>query len=207
MVTADPSTCEIHVFVTPFTAFSTCDKAMAFVTKLGLSFTLENQAGASEVTLTIGSSTIKGFDAAKWNQAFLDAGYPNLATDNDGKIVAKAANSANINWLMSILIVTIMVVYVAMVCGPIAAYLVELFPTRIRCTSMSLPYHVGNGWFGGMLPPLATAFVAARGDIYYGLWYPFAVSLASVVIGGLFLRDTKDVDIVAGSGVEAASRT
>jgi hypothetical protein len=99
-----------------------------------------------------------------------------------------------------------MVIYVTMVYGPIAAFLVELFPTKIRYTSMSLPYHIGNGWFGGMLPLLATAMVAATGDIYYGLWYPIVVAVMTVIIGGVFLRDTKDVDIVAGSGVEAQAR-
>jgi MFS family permease len=203
-VTADTSTCEVHVFVTAFTKFSACDKAMDYVTKLGLSFKTENQPGDA-VSVTIGSTRIDGFDAGKWNKAFLDAGYPNLQTDKEGKIVPKAANAANINWPMATLILTIMVIYVTMVYGPIAAFLVELFPTRIRYTSMSLPYHIGNGWFGGMLPLLATAFVAAKGDIYYGLWYPIVVSIITVVIGFLFLRDTKDVDIVAGSGVEVAA--
>jgi hypothetical protein len=96
---------------------------------------------------------------------------------------------------MTLLILFIMLIYVTMVYGPIAAFLVELFPTRIRYTSMSLPYHIGNGWFGGMLPLLATAMVAATGDIYYGLWYPIVVALMTVVIGTIFLRDTKDVDI------------
>ena len=96
---------------------------------------------------------------------------------------------------MALLILFIMVIYVTMVYGPIAAFLVELFPTRIRYTSMSLPYHIGNGWFGGMLPLLATAMVAASGDIYYGLWYPIVVALMTVVIGTLFLRETKDRDI------------
>jgi hypothetical protein len=93
---------------------------------------------------------------------------------------------------MTLLILFIMLIYVTMVYGPIAAFLVELFPTRIRYTSMSLPYHIGNGWFGGMLPLLATAMVAASGDIYYGLWYPIGVALMTVVIGTLFLRETKD---------------
>jgi hypothetical protein len=79
-----------------------------------------------------------------------------------------------------------------MVYGPIAAFLVELFPTKIRYTSMSLPYHIGNGWFGGMLPLLATAMVAASGNIYYGLWYPIVVSVMTLVIGVAFLRETKD---------------
>jgi hypothetical protein len=99
-----------------------------------------------------------------------------------------------------------MVIYVTMVYGPIAAFLVELFPTKIRYTSMSLPYHIGNGWFGGILPLLATAIVAATGNIYNGLWYPIIVAIMSVVIGGLFLRDTKDIDIREGSGVQSAQR-
>jgi MFS family permease len=204
-LTADASTCETHIFVTAFTKFSNCDRAKDFVTKLGLSFKTENAAG-DNVNLTVGSTTLNGFDAAKWNQAFFDAGYPNLQKAPDGRIVPKDANSASVNWLMATLILAIMVVYVTMVYGPIAAFLVELFPTKIRYTSMSLPYHIGNGWFGGMLPLLATAFVASTGDIYYGLWYPIVVAVMSVVVGGLFLRDTKDVDIVAGSGVEAAGR-
>ena len=94
---------------------------------------------------------------------------------------------------MIILLLFIQVIYVTMVYGPIAAFLVELFPTNIRYTSMSLPYHIGNGWFGGMLPLFATAMVAASGDIYYGLWYPIVVALITVVIGGIFLHETKDV--------------
>jgi hypothetical protein len=88
-----------------------------------------------------------------------------------------------------------MMIYVTMVYGPIAAFLVELFPTAIRYTSMSLPYHIGNGWFGGMLPLLATAIVAFTGNVYAGLWYPVVVALITVAVGLLFLRDTKDVDI------------
>jgi hypothetical protein len=84
-----------------------------------------------------------------------------------------------------------------MVYGPIAAFLVELFPTKIRYTSMSLPYHIGNGWFGGLLPTTAFALVAANGNIYYGLWYPCVIAVATVVIGMLFVRETKDNDIYA----------
>ena len=97
---------------------------------------------------------------------------------------------------MAFFILWIMVIYVTMVYGPIAAFLVELFPTKIRYTSMSLPYHIGNGWFGGMLPLLATAMVAAPGNIYYGLWYPVVVAVMTVVIGAIFLRDNKDQSIV-----------
>jgi hypothetical protein len=196
----------LHIFVTAFTKFSNCDRAQDFVTKLGVSFKTENVANAGDkVTLKIGSTAVEGFNAGKWSEAFLDAGYPNLQRDKDGKVVPKAADTDKVNWFMTELILVIMVIYVTMVYGPIAAFLVELFPTKIRYTSMSLPYHIGNGWFGGMLPLLATAMVAATGNIYAGLWYPIVVAVVSVVVGGLFLRDTKDIDIRTESGVQAAS--
>ena len=100
-------------------------------------------------------------------------------------------------WWSVVAILVILVVYVTMVYGPIAAMLVELFPTRIRYTSMSLPYHIGNGWFGGMLPTTAFAMVASTGNIYYGLWYPIVIAAMTFVIGMLFIRETKDVDIYA----------
>src|SRR5213075_2462005 len=105
------------------------------------------------------------------------------------------ADLGQVNWVMAELILILMVIYVTMVYGPIAAYLVELFPTQIRYTSMSLPYHIGNGWFGGMLPLLATAMVAAAGNIYQGLWYPIWVAIGTVIIGMLFLHDNRNVNI------------
>jgi MFS family permease len=200
-IQADTSTCEVHIFVTAFTKFSNCDRAKDFVTKLGLSFKTEHVAG-DNVSVNIGSTKIEGFDAARWNAAFLNAGYPNLQRNAQGAIVAKAADSAKVDWLMTTLILTIMVIYVTMVYGPIAAFLVEMFPTKIRYTSMSLPYHIGNGWFGGMLPLLATAFVAAYGDIYFGLWYPIVVAVMTVIIGALFLHESNHVDIMTGSVVD-----
>jgi hypothetical protein len=102
------------------------------------------------------------------------------------------ADPAKVNYVMTELILVILVIYVTMVYGPIAAFLVELFPAKIRYTSMSLPYHIGNGWFGGMLPLLATAMVAASGDIYFGLWYPIVVAAMTFVIGTLLLKETRD---------------
>jgi len=107
------------------------------------------------------------------------------------------ADPDQINKPMMVLVLFVLVLYVTMVYGPIAAMLVEMFPTRIRYTSMSLPYHIGNGWFGGLLPTTAFALVAYKGDIYYGLWYPIVIALASLVIGGLFVRETKDNNIYA----------
>jgi hypothetical protein len=204
-VTADVSSCELHVFVTPFTRFSNCDRAQDLVTKLGVSFKTQSvPKSGDQVSLKVGSTTVDGFDAARWNAAFLDAGYPNLQRDKDGAVGPKAANSAKIDWVMTELILVIMVIYITMSYGPVAAFLVELFPTRIRYTSISLPYHIGAGWFGGMLPLLATAIVASTGNIYNGLWYPIAVAVMTTVVGGLFLHDTRGIDIKVGSGVEAA---
>jgi hypothetical protein len=109
-----------------------------------------------------------------------------------------------VNLLMIEVIPVIMVIYADMMYGPVAVFLVELFPTRIRYTSMSLPYHIGAGVFGGMLPLLAAAVAAATGNIYNGLWHPIVVAVMTAIIGGLLLHDTKDIDIGAGSGVEAA---
>jgi hypothetical protein len=174
--------CNFHLFVGPWSKFSDCDKAKDFLTKQGISFTSTAlRAGASETIVTkIGDTELRGWDESKYKDALKTAGFP-----------AKA-DPAQVNWVMTEIILVIMVIYVTMVYGPIAAFLVELFPARIRYTSMSLPYHIGNGWFGGMLPLTATAMVAATGNIYYGLWYPVLVALMSLVIGTLFLRETKD---------------
>ena len=175
--------CKMHIFVTPFTKFSTCDKAQDFLAKQGISFKKLPAQGA-DVVVKIGSIEINGYDEAKLKAALKMTGYPD-----------PPFKKADMNFGMVLLILFVMVIYVTMVYGPIAAFLVELFPANIRYTSMSLPYHIGNGWFGGMLPLIATAWVAASGDIYQGLWYPIVVAVITVVIGGLFLRETKDVKI------------
>ncbi|HEX4524965.1 MAG TPA: MFS transporter [Casimicrobiaceae bacterium] len=177
--------CHLHVFVGPWSKFSDCDKTQDFLTKSGLSFkTSELPATSPDTVVTkIGNTELKGWDETKYKDALKAAGYQ------------PTADKSKINYPMTILVLFIMMIYVTMVYGPIAAFLVELFPTRVRYTSMSLPYHIGNGWFGGMLPLLATALVAAKGDIYYGLWYPIIVALISFVVGIIFLRDHVDRDI------------
>jgi MFS family permease len=182
-ITVAATDCSFHIFVFPGTRFTDCDKAKDLLTKAGLSFKSVPAAGGEVVVTTIGTTELKGFDAAKYNEALKATGYP------------PSANKAEINLFMVELLLVIMVIYVTMVYGPIAAFLVELFPTKIRYTSMSLPYHIGNGWFGGMLPLLATAMVAAAGDIYYGLWYPIVVAVMTLIVGALFLRETKDFKI------------
>jgi hypothetical protein len=117
------------------------------------------------------------------------------ATVTVTEVATGNADTAKVDWFMTEVLLVIMVLYVTMVYGPIAAFLVELFPTRIRYTSMSLPYHIGNGWFGGMLPLLATAMVAFAGDIYFGLWYPIIVAVVCAVIGAIFLRETLGTEL------------
>jgi MFS family permease len=175
--------CSFHIFVTAGTRFTPCDRAKDFLTKSGLSFDSLPAVPGEAVVTRIGDIELKGWDEATYKESLARTGYP-----------AKADVNA-INYPMTLLLLVILMIYVTMVYGPIAAFLVELFPTRIRYTSMSLPYHIGNGWFGGMLPLLATAMVAAQGNIYAGLWYPIGVATMTLVIGALFLRDTKNVDI------------
>ncbi len=177
------SECEMHVLVLPGTEFSECDRVQDFLSKSGLSFTTLPPVEGEKVVTRIGTTEIKGWNEAALKDTLKAAGYT-------GK-----ADPSQINYPMTLAILVLMVIYVTMVYGPIAAFLVEMFPTNIRYTSMSLPYHIGNGWFGGMLPLLATAIVAATGNIYNGLWYPIGVALMTLVIGVLFLKETKDVKI------------
>ena len=169
----------------------------------GASVSYDNAVAAAgtPATIKIGETVITSYaskglpaDEAKkkdgeFKKAVADAlkaaGYPTKA------------DPARIDKVMVTVILTYLVLLVTMVYGPIAAMLVEMFPTRIRYTSMSLPYHIGNGWFGGLLPTTAFAIVAQTGNMYNGLWYPIIIAGATVVIGGLFIKETKDVDIYA----------
>jgi len=177
------SDCNFHIFIGPWSRQTACDRVKDFLGKAGLSFISTPAEAGKDVVTRIGNIELQGWDPAKFAAALKETGYP------------PKADMSRVNWFMAELILVIMVIYVTMVYGPIAAFLVELFPARIRYTSMSLPYHIGNGWFGGMLPLLATAIVAAAGNIYQGLWYPIIVALMSVVIGGLFLRETRHIRI------------
>ena len=179
---------------------SSCDIAVTQIVKSGVSYTRESAPAGTVASVKIGNAPpLASFEgtgmeadafktsAAAFNKQLGDAlkgaGYPAKADD------------AVVNKPMVLLLLIYLVLLVTMVYGPIAAWLVELFPTRIRYTSMSLPYHIGNGWFGGFLPATAFALVAASGNQYQGLWYPVIVALMTFIIGSLFLRETKDVDI------------
>jgi MFS family permease len=185
-ITVADGDCEFHLFPLPTTKFTDCDKAKTFLTTSGLSFeTLPAVPGQSVVT-HIGDVELRGFDEAKFKATITAKGYP-------------APRATAENFGLTLVILVVFVLFVTMVYGPMAAFLVELFPTRIRYTSMSLPYHIGNGWFGGLLPLTWTAMVASSGDIFRGLWYPIIVAGVTVVIGAVFLRGASrpDFDIHA----------
>lgn len=195
VVVADPASCSFQFDPIGSAKFASgCDMAKAILAKRAVSYTTQAAAPGVQTAVKVGNSEViiaggdhldatafKSHFAAHENQigqAVLLAGYP-----------AKA-DPKTINIPIVLLLLTLLVIYVTMVYGPIAAWLVELFPTNIRYTSMSLPYHIGNGWFGGFLPTVAFAMVAATGDIYYGLWYPVTVAAISAVIGIFFLPET-----------------
>jgi MFS family permease len=187
VVTADPSECSFQFKATGVEKFTTgCDTIKASL--VGLSVNYDNVAApaGTKASVKVGDQNITADtpDLAKTIAAAVKAhGYPASADPND------------INYPMTVLLLAILVLYVTMVYGPIAAWLVEMFPTRIRYSGLSLPYHIGNGWFGGFLPATVFAIVAATGNIYSGLWYPIGVAAFSFIIGLIFLPETKDRDI------------
>jgi len=203
VVLADPATCSFQfdpVGVRKFT--SSCDVATAALTRLGIPHDVEAAPAGSRARVKIGElNTVTSYEAEELAGEALKAQSgafnTSLRTALDQAGYPAKVDTDRINFPMTILLLWILVIYVTMVYGPIAAYLVELFPTRIRYTSMSLPYHIGNGWFGGFLPAISFALVAATGNLYYGLWYPIGVALMTLIVGILFLRETKDVDIAA----------
>jgi MFS family permease len=200
VVVADPETCSFQFDPVGKKVFSnSCDIATAALAKAGVPYTIEAAPAGTVAKVTIGGTEVASYEgrglAKDQGKAQAEAFGASLKAALTAGGYPEKADPARINKPMVLLILTILVIYVTMVYGPIAAWLVELFPTRIRYTSMSLPYHIGNGWFGGFLPTIAFALVAATGNIYYGLWYPIVIALMTFVIGSLFLRETKDVDI------------
>lgn len=200
LVVADPATCNFQFDPIGKAKFlNSCDIAKSALVKSGISYKNEDAAAGTVASVKVGDKVIASFEGAVLDKdafkakskefsdalsaAIKEAGYP-----------AKA-DPTRVDHAMVLLLLVILVVYVTMVYGPIAAMLVEFFPTRIRYTSMSLPYHIGNGWFGGFLPTVAFAMVAWKGDIYYGLWYPITFALMTFVVGMLFVKETKHINI------------
>ncbi len=184
VVMADPATCTFQFDPVGKARFdSPCDKVKTFLVKQGLPYSSQAAAPGTDVQVSVGDKQIKGFDEAAMRGAISEAGYP-----------AKADPSA-VNQPMVVLMMVLLTLIATMTYGPLAAVMVELFPTRIRYTSMSLPYHIGNGWFGGFLPTVSFALVVYTGDIFYGLWYPVVITGVSLVVGMLCLKETRNVDI------------
>jgi MFS family permease len=197
-VEAPAGDCNLILNLTGTAKFTTgCDLTRTFLANSGVNYDKAESSGVTVATVKVGDKAIAGYTAATAKEekarfekevraALNEAGYP-------AKADPIPAGSGN--WWIIIGILTIMVIYVTMVYGPIAAMLVEFFPTKIRYTSMSLPYHIGNGWFGGFLPAISFSIVAAQGNIYSGLWYPIIIAGMTFVVGTLFVKETKDVDI------------
>jgi predicted MFS family arabinose efflux permease len=187
IVITDPNECSFQFKATGTEKFTTgCDIAKSALVNLSVNYTNQDAPKGTPAQVKVGEQTLTATspDFAKALPAAIKAhGYPASADPND------------INYVMTTVLLWILVIYVTLVYAPIAAWLVELFPSRIRYSGMSLPYHIGNGWFGGFLPATVFAIVAATGNIYSGLWYPIGVAVMSLIIGLLFLPETKDVDI------------
>jgi MFS family permease len=196
-VVADPRDCHFQFDPIGKARFnSSCDIAKSALAKAGAPYENEAAPARAVASVRVGDVTVVSFDgreleAAEFKQRNEAFGKQLTATLQAAGYPA-SADPARINHVMVLVILTVLVIYVTMVYGPIAAWLVELFPARIRYTSMSLPYHIGNGWFGGFLPTVSFALVALTGDIYYGLWYPIVVAVATTLIGGLFLPDKRE---------------
>jgi MFS family permease len=186
-VTADPAKCSFQFKATGTEKFTTpCDIIKSALVGLSVNYDNVTAPPGTVASVKIGDQTIAGDspDAAKTIAAAIKAhGYPAGADPND------------INYVMTVILLAILVVYVTLVYAPLAAWLVEMFPTRIRYSGMSLPYHIGNGWFGGFLPATVFAIVAATGNIYSGLWYPIIIAAINFMVAIIFLPETKDRDI------------
>lgn len=202
VVTADPADCQFQFNPTGTKKFtSSCDIVKAKLAAASVNYSNEVAPAGTTASVKVGDKVITSFNATslpKEEAAAKDKAFSKeLADAIKAAGYPAKADPKQIDKPMVLVLLVILVIYVTMVYGPIAAMLVEMFPTRIRYTSMSLPYHIGNGWFGGLLPTTAFALVAFKGDIYYGLWYPIVIALVTFVIGALFIKETKDNDIYA----------
>ena len=200
VVVADPEECQFQFNPTGTKKFtSSCDIAKAKLAAASVNYKNEVAPAGTLASIKVGDKTLESYSAvglSKEDATAKDKEFSGQLKDliKESGYPAKA-DSAQINKPMVLLLLFILVLYVTMVYGPIAAMLVEMFPTRIRYTSMSLPYHIGNGWFGGLLPTTSFALVAYAGDIYFGLWYPIVIALMTAIIGSIFVAETKDNDI------------
>lgn len=199
-ITADPAECSFQFNPTGTTKFtSSCDIAKQVMANNSASYSTIPAAAGTVTKVKIGDQEIESYNAkglAPDELKAKDAAFKKSIREAlDAAGYPAKADPAQINMVMVVILLAILVILATMSYGPLAAILVEMFPTRIRYTSMSLPYHIGNGWFGGLLPTISFALVAQNGNIYYGLWYPIIIASMTLVIGTLFIRETKNVDI------------
>lgn len=209
VVSADPAECQVQFNLTGTKKFtSSCDMLKAKLVAASVNYVNEAAAPGTIASAKIGNQVVTSFDATGLPKALADeksqALTKNLAAAVQVAGYPAKADPAQINKPMVVLLIFIMLIYAAMAYGPLAAALVDMFPAKVRYSSLSLPYHIGTGWIGGMTPTVGFAMVAYRGDIYFGLWYPIAIALATVLIGGLFLRESKEAVSDAGLPVGAA---
>ena len=213
IVRADPEDCSFQFNPTGTSKFtSSCDNAKALLARSSVNYRTEPAPAGTAATISIGGTAIEAYDTTKLsgdavravpaafatavNSALGAAGYPIAGRPNPEIVKVNGFFDVFSGRAFTlVLLLTYLVILVTMVYGPIAAALVELFPTRIRYTGMSLPYHIGNGWFGGLLPATSFAMIAQTGDVYYGLWYPIAIAAMTLVIGAIFVPENKDKDI------------
>ncbi len=215
VITADPQDCSFQFNPTGTAKFtSSCDVTKALLARSSVNYTVQYQPGAIPAKVSVGSTEIASYEIKKLagddvkavpaaftkavNESLAAAGYPAPGKPAEGLVkMSSFFDIFNGQVFPLVLLLTYLVLLVTMVYGPIAAALVELFPTRIRYTGMSLPYHIGNGWFGGLMPATAFAMIAQSGDVYFGLWYPIVIALATVVIGIIFVPMGHKKDIFA----------
>ncbi|RVT88976.1 MFS transporter [Inhella crocodyli] len=214
-IVADKNDCSFQFNPTGTAKFtSSCDVTKALLARSSVNYSVDYQPGAIPAKVKVGDAEIVAYETTKLsgddvkavpaafakavNEKLAAAGYPAPGKAGEGAVKVEGFFGVfNGQAFPLVLILTYLVLLVTMVYGPIAAALVELFPTRIRYTGMSLPYHIGNGWFGGLMPATAFAMIAQSGDVYYGLWYPIVIALMTVVLGLLFVPENKDKDIFA----------
>jgi MFS family permease len=206
VVTADPESChfQFELFARPVgkpNYTSSCDLATAVLAKASVSYTVQPAPAGTVATVKLGEKSVDSFEGGPLEAPEFKTKFAEFSKALSAEIKAVGypakADPAQLQWFMVLVLLVILVIYVTMVYAPLAAMLVEMFPTRIRYTSLSLPYHIGNGWLGGFLPTISFSLVALNGNIYSGLWYPIAVAGFSFVVGMIFVRETKDVDILS----------
>lgn len=199
-VIADPDTCSFQFNPVGTSSFtSSCDILKSFMASNAVNYDNMRAPSGTVARARVGELEFESFEGSQLNRADFSARSTALTRSLTDAIRSHGypakADPSQINYIMVVLLLTYLIVLVTMVYGPIAAMLVEMFPTRIRYTSMSLPYHIGNGWFGGFLPPAAFAIVAATGNIYHGLWYPIAIAVMTLIVGTLFVKETRNNNI------------